>query len=81
MLGLPTGLTAFITGLIGLIGFSGEISDNDTDTEEEAREEEEEEEWHSDLCRTSLVVLSLSFAVVIMSYTVLLATYIVVTFT
>ena len=64
---------------MSLTGFGGKSSDSDTDAEEEAAEEEEE--WHSDLCRTSLIVLGLTFAVVVMSYTVLLATYIVVTFT
>ena len=79
MMGLSTGLTTFLTGLLSLTGFSGESSESDTDAEGEA--EEEEEEGHSDLCRTSLIVLGLTFAVVVMSYTVLLATYIVITFT
>ena len=78
MMGLSTGLTTFLTGLLSLTGFSGESSESDTDAEGEV---EEEEEGHSDLCRTSLIVLGLTFAVVVMSYTVLLATYIVVTFT
>ena len=50
MMGLSTGLTTFLTGLLSLTGFSGESSESDTDAEREA-EEEEEEEGHSDLCQ------------------------------
>lgn len=75
--GLPTSLSSFLTSLFSLTAHDC----NDTDTDADVGNSDHDDDKQSNICKTSLIVFGLTSAVVIMSYTVLLAAYAVVNFT
>ena len=74
--GLPTSLSSFLTRLFTLT--AQDCNDTDTDTDVGNSDHDDKQ---SNICKTSLIVFGLTSAVVVMSYTVLLAAYAVVNFT